>query len=64
MLLLHFKHQLPRDLTLPAFHAVTGCGTASNALANPVPQEDANADKTTLHVFHRAAVGHLHVAVH
>ena len=26
---LHFKHQLPRDLTLPAFHAVTGCDTVS-----------------------------------
>ena len=24
-----FKHQLPRDLTLPAFHAVTGCDTVS-----------------------------------
>ena len=26
---LHFKHQLPRDSTLPAFHAVTGCDTLS-----------------------------------
>ena len=29
VLLLHFKHQLPRDLTLRAFHAVTGCDTVS-----------------------------------
>ena len=35
-----------------------------NALANPVPQEDANADKTILHAFHRAAVDQLHVAIH
>ena len=26
-MLLNFKHQLPRDSTLPAFHAVTGCDT-------------------------------------
>ena len=31
---------------------------------NPVPQEDANADKTILHVFHRADVDQLHVAIH
>ena len=30
-----------------------------NALAKPVPQEDANADKTVLHAFHRAAVDQL-----
>ena len=24
-----FKHQLPRDSTLPVFHAVTGCDTVS-----------------------------------
>ena len=29
VLLLQFKHQVPRDLTLPAFHAVTGCDTVS-----------------------------------
>ena len=29
VLLLHCKHQLPRDLTLPALHAVTGCDTVS-----------------------------------
>ena len=29
VILLHFKHQLPRDLTLPAFHDVTGCDTLS-----------------------------------
>ena len=27
--LLHFKHQPPRDSTLLAFHAVTGCDTVS-----------------------------------
>ena len=32
-----------------------------NALAKPVPQEDANADKTILHAFHLAAVDQLHV---
>ena len=26
---LQFKHQLPRDSTLLAFHAVTGCNTVS-----------------------------------
>ena len=35
-----------------------------NALAKPVPQEDANADKTILHAFHRVAVHQLHVAIH
>ena len=29
LVLLHFKHQLPRDSTLSAFHAVTGCDTVS-----------------------------------
>ena len=31
---LHFKHQLPRDPTLPAFHVVTGCDTV-NQFAGP-----------------------------
>ena len=29
LVLLHFKHQLPWDSTLRAFHAVTGCETVS-----------------------------------
>ena len=29
VLLLHFKHQPPRDSTLPVSHAVTGCDTVS-----------------------------------
>ena len=29
VLLLHFKHQLPRDATLPASHAVTVSETVS-----------------------------------
>ena len=34
VLLLHVKHQLPRDSTLPAFHAVTGCDI-DNQFAEP-----------------------------
>ena len=29
LLLLDFNHQLPRDSTLPAFHAITGCDIIS-----------------------------------
>ena len=40
------------------------CRSCCNALAKPVPQEDANADKTILHAFHCADVDQLHVAIH
>ena len=54
-----YSNQLKSNLLLSLKFVRSCC----NALSKYVLQEDANADKTILHAFQRAAVDQLHVAI-